>query len=149
LTVLAIREKADGPLSIADALRELLHDADEGLLGFDPITPVKPHLGDGYQALAGRLQRAIAQRYGLRPWTVDDHARHKRADRLAAASEALHVVGWSREELRSTLHIRLTPLAADPLPVPAGLQAWEPWPPRLAAPLFLNKLRFLVDRRPA
>jgi hypothetical protein len=32
----------------------------------------------------------------------------------------------------------------DPLPVPDGMQPWEPWPPRLAAALFLAKLRDLA-----
>jgi hypothetical protein len=45
LTVLALRERADGPLSATEASCELLHDADEGFLGFDPIAPLKPHLG--------------------------------------------------------------------------------------------------------
>src|SRR5512142_2604390 len=51
LTVLALR-RARSPtgLSEAAARRELLHDADEGLLGFDPISPLKPFLGRDYAA---------------------------------------------------------------------------------------------------
>src|ERR1700756_5770621 len=52
-------------LTRAEALRELLHDADEGMLSFDPISPLKPHLGDDYEQLVARLQQAIKSRYGL------------------------------------------------------------------------------------
>ena len=46
LTVLAIRQRMEGRgLAAGAAFRELLHDADEGLLGFDCITPLKPHTG--------------------------------------------------------------------------------------------------------
>jgi hypothetical protein len=55
LTVLALRHRRDGPLCATDALRELLHDADEGFLGFDPIARLKPHLGDGYRTISDRL----------------------------------------------------------------------------------------------
>ena len=98
LAVLAIRRaSATCHMTRAAALRELLHDADEGFLSFDCITPVKPHLGEGYAALVDRLRVAIATRYHLPEWTPEEHADHKRADRLAAASEALHIVGWSQK----------------------------------------------------
>jgi hypothetical protein len=47
LLVLVLRQQMQPhqPLTPGEALRELLHDADEGLLGFDPISPLKPHLG--------------------------------------------------------------------------------------------------------
>src|SRR3974390_263028 len=38
-------------LAPAPARRDLLHDADEVLLAFDPISPLKPFLGPGYAAL--------------------------------------------------------------------------------------------------
>lgn len=84
----------DLPLSVAEARRELLHDATEALTGgWDPITPLKPHLGPGFSALVARLQAAVDHRYDLPAWTPTDYALHKRADRLAAANEAYHVVG--------------------------------------------------------
>ena len=126
------------------ALRELLHDGHEGFLSFDPISPVKPHLGAEFEELAGRLQAAIEVRYGLPGWHGDDHVLHKRADRLAAASEAVHVAGWSRRDLHETLNIDLTPVLQDPLPRPEGMQPCEPWPAKLAASLFLYKLRELT-----
>ena len=146
LLVLALRQamQPHQPLTPKEALRELLHDAEEALMGgFDPVSPLRPHLGEEFQTLAERLQAAVAVRYCLPDWKGDDLVLHKRADRLAAASEALHVVGWPREEVRATLGIQLAPLQADPLPLLDGLQPWEPWPARRAAALFLAKLREL------
>lgn len=144
LLVLVLRQQMQySPLTPSEALRELLHDADEGLLGFDPISPLKPHLDGGFDALTQRLRSAITARYRLRDWHEDDYFLHKRADRLAAASEALHVVGWSKEAIAEMLDLRFRPLEGDPLPRLDGLQPWEPWTPRLAASLFLTKLREL------
>ncbi len=147
LLVLVLRQQMQphAPLGRGEALRELLHDGHEGFLSFDPISPLKPHLGREFEDLAGRLQAVIEQRYQLPAWTGDDHVMHKRVDRLAAASEALHVAGWSRGEIHETLHINLVPVMVDPLPRLEGLQPWEPWPPKLAAALFLAKLRELTD----
>jgi len=121
-------------------LRELLHDAEEGLLGFDCISVLKPFLGDQFRELSRRLEQAVFLRYGLPRWTRDGHRVHKRADRLAAASEAVHVVGWSRNEVRQTLKIRAQPLDTDPLQAVYGGQPWEPWPPGLACERFLEML---------
>lgn len=146
LTVLAIRRRERERLEPARELRELLHDADEGLLGFDPISPLKPFLGPGYGGVADRLAGAIARRYGLPPWTAPERAAHKRADRIAAASEAVHVVGWSEAEVRSTLGITSRPLVSDPTPRPDGVQQWEPWPPVTAFRLFLAELQRLLGK---
>jgi hypothetical protein len=147
LLVLALRRlwfpQIDDPR--AD-LRELLHDADEGLLGFDCISVVKPFLGEAYRKLTEALERAVALRYGLAPWTSLERKPHKRADRVAAASEAVHVVGWTRQEVRTTLRIPHQPLAKDPLTAIYGGTAWEPWPPALAAERFLNELHRLSGR---
>jgi len=138
LLVLVLRQQMQPhqPLTPQEALRELLHDAEEALMGgFDPVSPLRVHLGAGFQALADRLRSAVALRYCLPAWEGDDLMLHKRADRLAAASP--------REEVRDTLGIPLTPLQADPLPLLDGLLPWQPWPPRRAAALFLAKLREL------
>lgn len=103
-------------------------------------------MGTSFKQLDGRLEAAIATRYGLRAWTEHDYERHKRADRLAAASEALHVPGWSRAEISETLLIPVCPLSEDPMPAPDGMKPWEPWPAQLAASLFLAKLRELSAR---
>jgi hypothetical protein len=146
LLVLAIRRQmpAPHPLTPPEALRELLHDAEEGLIGFDAISPLKPHLGAAFKAVNDRLRAAIDQRYRLPAWDAVNYRMHKHADHLAAASEAFHVTGWSRDDIRHSLKITLDPVDDDPLPVPDGLQPWEPWPPRLAASLFLARLRDLA-----
>jgi hypothetical protein len=131
-------------LTPGEALRELLHDAEEGLIGFDPISPLKPHLGTAFKSVTDRLRSAIDERYRLPAWDGPDYMLHKRADHLAAASEAFHVTGWSKEDIRGSLEITLEPLDEDPLPAPVGMDAWEPWPPRLAAAQFLAKLRDLI-----
>ena len=150
LLVMILRQQMQPhqPLTPGEALRELLHDADEGLLGFDPISPLKPHLGNEFGGLTSRLQQAISERYDLPPWSAEDYLLHKRADHIAAASEALHVAGWTRAEIHETLGIRLSPVIIDPLPLLADLQPWQPWPPRYAAALFLAKLRELTSGMP-
>ncbi len=127
-------------------LRELLHDADEGLLGFDCISVVKPFLGDAFRALTVQLQGAVALRYRLPSYTPAAHRAHKKADRTAAASEAVHVVGWTRDEVRHTLRIPFDPLTVDPLVSVYGDAPWEPWTPTLAAERFLRELRALQTR---
>ena len=145
LSVLAMFRQAGGDAGgdPSAELRELLHDADEGLLGFDCVSPLKPFLGEGYRSLAAELRRAIALRYRLRAFTPAEERAHKRADRVAAASEAMHVVGWTRVEVRGTLRIPYEPLADDPLARVYGGTPWEPWVPNLAAERFLAELRAL------
>jgi len=124
-------------------LRELLHDAAEFMLGWDCVAPLKAQLGQPFRQLEARLQAAIDARYQLPPWTAEDYAKHKRADRLAAASEAFHVVGWSRTDMVEALGIEIRPLLDDPL-LPNGFQRWEPWPPRAAQHLFMERFRELA-----
>ena len=145
ILVLIIRQQIQPQyiLNPAKALRELLHDAEEGFLGLDPILPLKQHLGGEFRALTSRLRAAIAVRYALPDWNHEDYALHKQADRLAAASEAMHVAGWDAHEVFDTLGIQVAPLWDDPLPALEGLQPWEPWPAPTAAALFLAKLREL------
>jgi hypothetical protein len=88
----------------------------------------------------------IVARYQLPAWAEQDFARRKRADRLAPANDALHVVGWSHHDIRHKLEIAVVPLTHDPLPAPRGMRLWQPWPPQLAAKLFLRELdRLTVD----
>jgi uncharacterized protein len=150
LMVLAMYRRDGKGRPPADAqLRELLHDADEGLLGFDCISVVKPFLGEAFRALTAELERAVAIRYGLKPFEESEQRAHKKADRVAAASEAVHVVGWTREEVRKTLRIPFEPLIDDPLLPIYGGSAWEPWPPTLAADRFLAELqRLSASSRP-
>jgi len=141
LAVLALcRAWSPAPLSPLAELRELLHDADEGLLGFDPLSVIKPFLGQEFRDLAARLEDTVFLRYGLPRWTVEQKAFHKRADRVAAASEAIHVVGWTRDEVWRVLKIRFRPVEDDPLLPAYGGTPWEPWAPDLAAERFLEEL---------
>ena len=143
LTVLAIRE-IEAPLPPQLALYELLHDAEEGLLGFDAIAPLKPFLGEPFRALCARLTVAIANRYGLTDLSPDEFTAHKHADRVAAASEALHVAGWSAHQISDTLEIAEAPLDNDPLEgLSSGstFEPWEPWTDILARRHWLARLR--------
>lgn len=145
LSVMLLRRRlSPSPLSPLTELRELLHDAEEGLLGFDAISVIKPFLGEGFRALSSRLEQAVFLRYGLAPWTTTQYRQHKRADRLAAASEAVHVVGWTRDEVRRTLRIATAPSDLDPLITEYGGVPWEPWPPGLACERFLAELTRLA-----
>lgn len=148
LTVLALcRAASPSGLAPHAELRELLHDADEGLLGFDPLSVIKPFLGDAFHALAGRLQDVVFQRYGLTYWNAEEKDVHKRADRIAAASEALHVAGWKAEEVKQVLKIPFKPLQEDPLLPVYGGTPWEPWAPDVAAERFLKELLRIQKRR--
>lgn len=149
ITVAEIRKRlANRPLTRAELLRELLHDADEALIGgFDPISPLKPFLGPGYAQIVARLQAAVFARYGITSWSGEDLQLHKRADHLAAASEAVHVAGWSYAEVLDLLNIGLKPLKTDPLAEAYGCKPWEPWPPSVAAQRFLDQLQQLQTSR--
>jgi hypothetical protein len=144
ITVMLLRRAdAGGKLDPVSELRELLHDAEEGLLGFDALSVIKPFLGDGFRALTRRLENAVFLRYGLPHWQPKELAAHKRADRLAAASEAVHVAGWSEDEVLRTLKIKVAPVHDDPLVAVYGGQPWEPWAPALACDRFLEQLDLL------
>jgi hypothetical protein len=144
LLVLALHRLEASSGDVQAELRELLHDADEGLLGFDCISVVKPFLGEGFQRLTTHLQNAVFLRYGLVEWTAEQKRKHKKADRLAAASEAVHVVGWTKTEVRHTLRIPHEPLTFDPLAEIYDAKPWEPWPPGLAAERFTKELSRLL-----
>lgn len=146
LTVLAIREMTDGALDPDHALFELLHDGEEGLLGFDCIAPLKPVLGAPFAALCERLTSAIAVRYSLPELTQAQYRLHKDADMLAAASEAAHVAGWSPEDIASVLKLSVAPLESDPLD-PGPYAPWEPWPSDYAATRWLDALDCYRARR--
>ncbi|MBR0653002.1 phosphohydrolase [Roseomonas terrae] len=147
LTVLALRRtRTRHRLSPAQELRELLHDADEGLINFDCISPLKPFLGPGFAELQARLLAVIAARYRLPAWEAVEKRAHKAVDIAVAAAEAVHVVGWTRIEVRETLGIRVAPMERDPLAVRYGDHAWRPWAPDVAAARFLEELAGLQAR---
>ena len=144
LLVLALRRQwSDTPLTPSDALLELLHDAEEGFLGFDCISPLKDVLGLSFRAVSSRLMAAVSERYELRAWSPAAHAVHKRADSVAAASEAVHCIGWAAHEVRDVLGIVHPVLDVDPLAEIYGCRPWEPWAADVAAERFLEALESL------
>ncbi len=143
LAVLALRRgRARPALGVAEQRRELLHDAEEGLINFDCISPLKPFLGEAFGELQRRLQAAVAARYALPAWTPEAKRAHKACDVALAAAEAVHVAGWTRAEVRGTLGIRAGVMEGDPLAA-FGEEPWRPWPPERAAERFLAELRRL------
>jgi hypothetical protein len=145
LAVLALRRRrARGPLTHAEERRELLHDAEEGLINFDCISPLKPFLGPAFAELQHSLSEAVARRYALPAWTAETKRAHKACDIALAAAEAVHVAGWTAAEVRSTLGIKAALLTADPLAQEYGEPPWQPWPPEQAASRFLAALRRLA-----
>ena len=79
-------------------LAALLHDAPEYVIG-DMISPVKAAIGPGYSELDNRLTAAIHLRFGLPavlPKTVKTAI--KRADKISAWLEAVHIAGFSENE---------------------------------------------------
>ncbi len=147
LTVLEMR-RARAKLTPAQQLRELLHDADEGLINFDCISPLKPFLGPAFAELSARLIAAIAARYKLPPWTAAEKAAHKKADIAAAAAEAVFVAGWTEQEVKETLGIRAAVTRTDPLLARYGGTPWQPWAPEIAAQRFLAELTRLLFAAP-
>jgi len=151
LLVLELRRRLHPePLDRVTALRELVHDADESLLGFDCISVLKPVLGAAFKQLTDRLLSTVFTRYGIPDWTPEEKKIHKEADILAAASEAIHVAGWKYSELRSVLGITMEPLGLedDPLVEIYGGMPWEPWPAEVAAERFLSVLESLAQPMP-
>jgi hypothetical protein len=145
LAVLALRrQRARGPLSRGEERRELLHDAEEGLLGFDCISPLKPFLGAGFSELQARLSAVVATRYALPAWTPEAKRTHKLCDIALAAAEAVHVAGWTAAEVAGTLGIKARVMARDPLAGGYAEVEWRPWPPEVAAARFLHELARLA-----
>lgn len=141
LMVLAVRRQwADHPLTPTEQLMELLHDAEEGFLGFDCISPLKAMLGAPFRDVGNRITQAIFDRYRLPPWSPQSHSLHKKADLTVAASEAVHCIGWTITEVRTVLAMRHAILDTDPLGQAYGGTPWEPWPPAVAARRFLDEL---------
>ena len=148
LLVLELRRMAaSGPLSPEEELLEVLHDEEEGFLGFDCISPLKAVLGEPFRAVANRLMQVVAQRYELPPWTPERYRLHKQADLAAAASEAVHCVGWTHGEVRDILRIEAPIIDADPLAARYGGVPWAPWRLDVAAQRFHDVLQDACARR--
>ncbi len=79
-------------------LAALLHDAPEYVIG-DMISPVKSAIGPAYEELDARLAAAIHLRFGL-PAEIPAPIKRqiKKADRVSAWAEAVHIAGFSQAE---------------------------------------------------
>lgn len=145
LTVLALRRQWSAtPLTAAAALLELMHDAEEAFIGVDMISTLKPILGKPFRDISASLSNAVADRYNLPYWQIPDHQAHKRADCVAAATEAFHCIGWSVDEIRNVLGISHPILTEDPLATIYGCTPWEPWTPDIAALRFGDELAAML-----
>lgn len=97
-----------------------LHDASE-YVTHDLITPLKSVVGDVFKEVESRLTQAIYMRFGLEPTVASaDYALIKRADHIAAATEAVQLAGFTAAECRAVLKFKEKPLKdvkLVPLPV--------------------------------
>lgn len=87
-----------------------LHDASE-YVTHDLITPLKAVVGDVFKEVESRLTRAIFVRFGL-PGALspEDKKLIKRADHIAAATEAVQLAGFTEKECKSVLNFKEKPL---------------------------------------
>ena len=97
-----------------------LHDAAE-YVTHDLITPLKAVVGDVFRDVEQHLTRAIYLRFGLPPvLALADKALIKRADHIAAATEAVQLAGFTAAECRTVLNFKEKPLkdvTLKPVPV--------------------------------
>lgn len=112
------RLKPRAPASLLMAAK--LHDASE-YVTHDLITPLKAVVGDVFKEVEDRLTRAIYLRFGLAPVLApEDKTLIKRADHIAAATEAVQLAGFTAAECKSVLNFKERPLkdiTLTPLPV--------------------------------
>ncbi len=107
----------------------LAHDLAEAVYG-DAVTPVKAVLGAPYHELEARLERALSMALGFgsevpelwRKWV-------KRADRIAAVTEAVRLAGWTEKEARHLVgrgyRGKLWDGPLDPWPEQLARERWK------------------------
>lgn len=122
----------------AEGLELLLHDAPEYVIG-DIISPLKGAIGDAYRGVERRLLAAIRRRFGLEAPDPAFARLVKRADRIAAHVEAVHLAGFSEAEAARYFG------RAEALPG-AVLALAEPWPTAEAQARFLDRFATLAAR---
>jgi 5'-deoxynucleotidase YfbR-like HD superfamily hydrolase len=113
----------------------LAHDLAEAVYG-DVVTPVKAVLGSAYRELEQRLERALCVALGFGPKPPAQWREAvKRADKIAAVSEAVQLAGWSEKEARQLVgHGYRGKLWSLPI---------EPWPEQIARERWKSRFRAL------
>jgi 5'-deoxynucleotidase YfbR-like HD superfamily hydrolase len=107
----------------------LAHDLAEGVYG-DVVTPVKAVLGAPYRELEARLESALAMVLGIGSRVPAEWRRLvKRADRIAAVTEAVLLAGWDEREARllcgGGYRGKLWQGALDPWPEGEARERWK------------------------
>jgi 5'-deoxynucleotidase YfbR-like HD superfamily hydrolase len=98
------------------------------------ITPFKAAVGLDYRDFEARLQRAVHIRFGLPPEMPKALKQLvKRADRISAYLEAVHLAGFSIEEAERLFG----------KPREAQIDTLDPWPPPEAKARFLSRFERL------
>lgn len=107
-------------LSASILLAGLLHDASE-FVTHDLITPLKAVVGDVFKEVERGLTQAVHLRFGLpADLPPDTKTLIKRADLIAAATEAVQLAGFAAEEVKTVLNIKEKPLTRTHLiPLPS------------------------------
>jgi 5'-deoxynucleotidase YfbR-like HD superfamily hydrolase len=116
----------------------LAHDLAEAVYG-DVVTPVKAVLGETYHELEARLERALALSLGIGATVPAEWRRAvKRADRIAAVTEAVRLAGWTEPEARRLVGRGYRGKLWDgPL---------DPWPEQLARAEWTTRFRAVGGR---
>lgn len=116
-------------------LAALLHDAPEYVIG-DLITPFKAAVGLDYRDFEARLQHAVHIRFGLPPETPKALKQLiKRADRISAYLEAVHLAGFAVDEAERLFG----------KPREAATSTLQPWAPTEAKARFLSRFERLCS----
>lgn len=131
------------PKATADVLMAAkLHDASE-YVTHDLITPLKAVVGDVFREVENRLLQAIRLRFGLTAQvSASTQALIKRADKIAAVTEAVQLAGFSVEEARTVLGFRekaLNDVTLEPLPAAEAEHAFLTGFRKLEAAMTLQK----------
>ncbi len=114
---LAVLE-AGGAISRQWRLAALLHDAPEYVIG-DMISPFKAAIGGEYKGIERALLDAIHIRFGL-PARIPKDVEQllKRADKVAAFTEAVDLAGFTEAEARRVLGYRRKTRGPKVAPLP-------------------------------
>ena len=107
----------------------LAHDLAEAVYG-DVVTPVKAVLDGPYRELEHRLERALTLALGFGTQVPEDWRKAvKRADRIAAVTEAVRLAGWAEREARKLVgggyRGKLWDGPLDPWPEQEARRRWK------------------------